>query len=59
MGTNFISKKLSRVYTHPIWAKEYAEVYAEKMRARGYVVTVKPSDSVYPLTYLVEVLRKR
>lgn len=59
LGTNIISKTLSRVYYHPTRAKQYAEAYAEKMRAREYEVYVRPHEEVYPPYYRVDVYRKK
>lgn len=59
MGTNIISKTLSRVYRHPTKAKQFADAYAEKMRARGYEVQIVPSVHIWPVYYMVDVLRKR
>lgn len=59
MGTNIVSKTLSRAFIHPKKAKEQAEAYAEKMKARGYEVYIRPSIDVYPVWYTVDVIRKK
>jgi len=60
MGTNIVSKKLSRVFLHPTKAKENADRYAGKMRARGYKVYVRPGPSlINPKFYVVDVMRKK
>jgi len=58
MATNIVSKSLSRVYTHPTRAMENAQAYADKMRAKGYRVDIRPTN-YSPQAVMVDVMRKR
>lgn len=59
MGTNIISKKHSRLFTHPKNAKTNAERYRDKMVTKGYQVDVRELEYVYPPCYMVDVMRKK
>ena len=59
MATNIISKKLSRVFTHPTRAAENALCYRDKMRVRGYTADIRQTEGVYPEIFAVDVLRKK
>lgn len=56
---HIVSKTWSRVFTHHTRAQEYANNYADKMRAKGYVADVIPFQDVYPNAYRVDVMRKK
>jgi hypothetical protein len=59
MGTNIVSKKLSKVFYHLTRARQNAQRYADKMRNKGYEVIVAPDMGVEPPIYRVDVLRKK
>jgi len=59
MGTDTISRKLSRLYFTPAKAKKFAEPYAEKMRAKGYKVVVRIDKFWKPPACVVDVFCKK